>query len=190
MKEIKLNIPEGCKAVIVKVGGEKVTTEFELKEKFEPKDGDILYGDSITKNIIIYKGTNKLGEVLSYAGLVLFLGETLSIPNESYTGFGYTKDYTRYATEEEKQLLFNALDKAGYCWNAEKKEVEKLPRWRAKAGGKYYIVYSDSTIDEFEEGCETYHDEYYSSGNYFKTKEAAERVANQIREIFKNSKAE
>lgn len=31
---------------------------------------------------------------------------------------------------------------------------------------------------------------YYKSGNYFKTEEAAEKVAEQIREIFKNSKAE
>lgn len=30
----------------------------------------------------------------------------------------------------------------------------------------------------------------YKQGNYFRTREAAERVAEQIREIFKNSKAE
>lgn len=33
-------------------------------------------------------------------------------------------------------------------------------------------------------------DERHLHGNYFKTKEAAERVAEQIMEIFKNSKAE
>lgn len=33
-------------------------------------------------------------------------------------------------------------------------------------------------------------DACYSAGNYFKTREAAECVAKQIREIFKNSKPE
>ena len=31
---------------------------------------------------------------------------------------------------------------------------------------------------------------FYTSGNYFKTREAAEKAAKQLREIFKNSKAE
>lgn len=36
----------------------------------------------------------------------------------------------------------------------------------------------------------TLDDKRYNSGNYFKTEKAAEKVAEQIREIFKNSKAE
>lgn len=81
MKEIKLTIPEGCKTVTVKMDGEQVITEFEPKEeKWTPKDGDILYGKSITENIIIYKGTNEHRAVLSYAGIVQFLGvDRLSI---------------------------------------------------------------------------------------------------------------
>ena len=31
---------------------------------------------------------------------------------------------------------------------------------------------------------------FYKKGNYFRTREAAEKVAEQIKEIFKNSKAE
>lgn len=86
---------------------------FDIKEqKYEPKDGDILFGNSITRNIIIYKGTNEKGAVLSYVGITQFLGtDNLTICKEPYLGFGYTKDYTRYATEEEKLLLFNALAK-------------------------------------------------------------------------------
>ena len=34
MEEIKLNIPEGCKAVTVKVDGCKVTTEFEPAHRY------------------------------------------------------------------------------------------------------------------------------------------------------------
>ena len=32
--------------------------------------------------------------------------------------------------------------------------------------------------------------DFYNAGNYFRTREAAEKVAEKIREIFKNSKAE
>ena len=180
MKEFRFSIPEGCKAVTVKVDGGEVTTEF--KPEWKPQDGDFLT-DILLGTIVIYAGTNDYGGIITYAGSCGFLQEKHDIKRGC--GFGLTKAF-RPATEEEKQRLLDVLAKEGYRWNAEKKELEKLPRWRADKGGKYYIVYSDSSIDEYEEGYE----KYYSSGNYFRTREAAERVAVQISEIFKNSKAE
>lgn len=111
MKEIRLNIPEGCQAVTVKVDGGKVVTEFEPKE--------------------------------------------------------------------------------GYCWNPDKKELEKLSRWRTKKGEEYFFI-SEDTLEVYREyeDFDEVDDARHELGNYFKTEEAAERVANQIREIFKNSKAE
>ena len=35
-----------------------------------------------------------------------------------------------------------------------------------------------------------YETDFHDVGNYFRTREAAEKVASQIRDIFKNSKAE
>lgn len=193
MKEIKLTIPEGCKTVTVKMDGEQVITEFEPKdEKWTPKDGDILYGKSITENIIIYKGTNEHRAVLSYAGIVQFLGvDKLSICQYPYTGFGYAIEYTRYATEEEKQRLFDALTKECKRWNAEKKQIEDWPRWRAEKGNIYYYISENKLeVDYSSDSHGLCDDNYYNARNYFKTKEAAEHVAKQIREIFKNSKAE
>lgn len=191
MKEIKLTIPEGCKTVTAKMDGEQVITEFEPKEeKWTPKDGDILYGKSITENIIIYKGTGEQGAVLSYAGIVQFLGvDRLFICQYPYTGFGHAIAYTRYATEEEKQRLFDALTKEGKRWNAEKKCIEDLPRWRAEEGGGYYSIGMYGVINPNDVRAAS-DDKNYEIGNYFKTREAAEHVAKQIREIFKNSKAE
>ena len=184
MEEIKLSIPEGCKTVTVKVDGCKVTTEFE--PEWNPQDGDFLT-DIVLGTIVIYAGTTDYGGIITYAKSLGILQEELDVKRSC--GLGLTKAF-RPATEEEKQRLLDVLAKEGYRWNAEKKELEKLPRWRADKGGKYYIVYSDSSIDEYEEGYENYSNKYYSSGNYFRTREAAERVANQIRDIFKNSKAE
>ena len=79
--------------------------------------------------------------------------------------------------------------KEGKRWNAEKKCVEDLPRWRAGAGGIYYVVNEHGDVSRTEEKYASYDKWLYDFGNYFHTREAAEKVAEQIREIFKNSKA-
>ena len=98
---------------------------------------------------------------------------------------------TLILSEAEKQRLFDALAKQGKRWNAERKQIEDLPRWRAERAAYYYFV----NIPKCEVGC--IHDYFYAVddlnynvGNYFRTREAAEKVAGQIKEIFKNSKAE
>ena len=191
MKEIKMTIPEGCKTVTIKVDGGQVTTEFEPKEtKFEPKDGDIIACDEtddifhriiiiIFKNTIIGKFTNVYAGFRPYDGFIEL----------SDSNWGRIGCY-RPATDEEKQLLFDALAKEGKRWNADKKQLENLPRWRADYRRKYFFVTNNLSI------CSTFDTEgsidilHYKQGNYFKTAEAAERAAKQVREVFSNSKAE
>ena len=103
---------------------------------------------------------------------------------------GWRNDNMRLATEEEKQRLFDALAKKGKRWNAEEKRIEDLPRWRALYNENYYLIGSGLTVDCQSEIGHSVDDKRYYAGNYFKTREAAEKVAEQIREIFKNSKAE
>lgn len=178
MKEIKLTIPEGCKAVTVKVDGEQVVTEFEPKgEKWEPKGGDIVALDD--NHLAILKSYCQNG--FSFYYFICNRGRLNNIG---------TVSCIRPATEEEKQLLINNLAELGIRWNAEKKEMEKLPRWRAKEEETYYYIGVDGGVEEDWESASEGDDACYSVGNYFKTREAAERVAEQIREIFKNSKAE
>lgn len=198
MKEISMRIPDGAIKVTVEIGEDgTVVTRYEkpevnVEEKFQPKDGDILYGNSLTENIVIYKGTNERGAILSYAVMTTFLGvDKVSVFQTPSTGYGLTKDYIRPATEAEKLRLFDALAKEGKRWNAEKKQIENLPRWRALPSENYYCISSELIIID----CQTeighvLDDNRYNACNYFKTREAAERVAKQIREIFKNSKAE
>ena len=197
MKEIRLNIPDGAIKVTVEIGEDGTAVaryekpEVNVEEKFQPKDGDILYRNSLTENIVIYKGTNERGAILSYAGMTTFLGiDKVSVFQTPSTGYGLTKDYIRPATEAEKQRLFDALAKKGKRWNADKKCIEDLPRWRAKANETYYSIGIDVEVIENKEYGGSEDDACYSAGNYFKTREAAERVAKQIREIFKDSKPE
>ena len=189
MKEIKLSIPDGCTSVTVKVDGENVMTEFELQEGgYKPQDGDIVaYGhDGTQYNIGIYcmdlHGESHSEYVtLHYNGALKCCGSR------------WTNKNLRPATDEEKQRLFDALAKAGKRWNAEEKRVEDLPRWRAEEKGHYcYLIINSSGIGIVwdVESRSVENKRLYEKNNYFRTREAAERVAAQIREIFKNSKAE
>lgn len=182
MEQIKVNVPEGCTANIKKEDGFLIVTfEQKKEEKWRPKDGDIVTGR--TGTIAIYAGTNEHGAIITYAGLNMHL--TL----RKGPGWGYTYDY-RPATEEEKQRLFDALAKEGMQWNAEKKRIEYLQRWRAENDGEYYFVNSFLEAEIESENLTCLDEERHNVCNYFKTKEAAEKAATQIREIFKNYKAE
>lgn len=186
MKEIKLTIPEGCKTVTVKMDGEQVTMEFEPKEeKFEPKDGDIIaFGINPNRLSvgIFHKFNGRSGHesyvVLRSSSEICFNEGDLVINN------------IRPATEEEKQRLFDALARKGKRWNAKKKQIEDLPRWRANRCETYYSINCFAEICKENETEVLSDNKQYNLGNYFKTREAAEKVSEQIREIFKNSKAE
>ena len=96
------------------------------------------------------------------------------------------------ATEEEKKLLIDKLAKVNKRWNPETKTIEDV-RWRAKDGEPYsYLLFGDTDIlvTTTTDTRMRMDDERFNSGNYFKTDSDAEKVAGQIREIFKNSKAE
>lgn len=91
------------------------------------------------------------------------------------------------ASAKEKQELFDKLAEAGKRWNPETKQLEDI-RWIPKNGGFYWYVTKDLVVawttfsdinnaDFFRVKC----------NNCFKTQEAAQKVADQIKEIFNNS---
>lgn len=123
-----LNIPEGCKAVIK---GNVVVFEKEEKEEVQEfKDGDVLVVvvNGERHNAFIYKSTDTVGFHLFYAGIN---ADGNLLINDSPNECRWCNQILSHATEEEKQLLFDKMKEQGLCWNAEKKEVEKV-RWRAK----------------------------------------------------------
>ena len=86
-------------------------------EKAQPefKDGDIVvYGKSVAICRKIYKHTLSFYVSLNEMFGLLFADEVES--SEEY----------RFATEEEKQQLFDALEKKGKAWDAEKKLIVDL----------------------------------------------------------------
>lgn len=175
---------EEVKNTNVRVENGELIVEVEFKERFEPKDGDFCV-DYYGNTFILCEEGNVGVNHGSYALLDRKDGCWIFQKNNITRG-------VRYATEEEKYLFLERLEKE--ClkrWNSEKKCLEDI-RWRAKKGSKYYRVATSGVfeVEECEETCSSISYLDYSCGNYFRTKEAAEEVADQIKEIFKNSKVE
>lgn len=175
-----ITIPEGCKAIVK--DGSVVFEKEEKEEVQEFKNGDVLVVvvNGKRHNAFIYKGSDVLGFHLFYAGIN---ADGNLLINDSSNG-RWGNEILSHATEEEKQLLFDKMKEQGLCWNAEKKEVEKV-RWRAKKGDRFYCFDTDfSVLDGLEEGSKL-DDSSWRSYNYFRTaeqvKEAIKRMKQELR---------
>lgn len=94
-----------------------------------------------------------------------------------------------YATEEEKQLLFDKMKEQGLHWNAEEKRVEKI-RWRAEERKIYYYVSNEMNVSSTcrpkrGEHLYDYEGNSYLSYNYFRTKDQAKEAARRMKETLK-----
>lgn len=179
--EVKFNagdmcaIPDGCKATI-KDG----VVIFEKEEKF--KDGDILVTikDNKRRNAFIYKNTDLNGFHSYYVGINA--DGLLSVNDSSSSRWGCYD--LSYATEEEKQLLFDKMKEQGLKWNAEEKRVEKI-RWRASFEEGYYYIsnllycLSDTELSHILDR------ERWEAGNYFRTSEQAKEATKRMKEVLR-----
>lgn len=99
------------------------------------KDGDIVITKTINNFIFysIYKGV-KNREVLTYADYTPDDNELINVNHTLCYSCEIIEQ--RFATEEEKQKLFNAIKANGYKWNPETKTFEKLIDPKFKVGDK------------------------------------------------------
>lgn len=131
-------------------------------EKPEFKDGDILSNPStaLPKNhIFIFSKFNKYKDFEHHVALTA--SGVITIPTSH--GVWCRKDScVKYATEEEKQQLFSALEKEGKRWDAEKKQIVDLkPNVELKPFDK--VLVRDSKSDNWRANLFGYidKDEYY-----------------------------
>ena len=123
-------VPDNIAQEIIKkvekhYGGKLNLETLEIEKQPEFKDGDILYITDRIEScnyILIYK--NQEGRyIYRYATM---LEDNFVIMTEG----GFLSDNgglsKRYATEQEKQQLFDALEKKGKAWDAEKKQIVDL----------------------------------------------------------------
>lgn len=154
----------------------EIIVNVELKEKLNPKDGDFLV--SSKGGVFIY--SDKESEIPSL--YCCYCGE-----HRSHLGIRTTfsdnwteKNGCRFATPEEKDAFIIRLEK----------ECLEDIRWRAAVFEEFCYVDSHGDVCHRTDDLDDCSNNFYDIGNYFRTEEAAQKAANQIKEIFKNSKAE
>ena len=174
-----ITIPEGCKA-IVKDGSVVFEREKEENKK-EFKRGDVIVS-KMNEILLVDRHSFYNRFLRSFVNI----REDGSFCESSYSQWNELHTW-RYATEEEKQLLFDKMKEKGLKWNAEEKRVEKI-RWRAEEGEYYSYVGSNITAvnacrpkdGEFKYDYESNN---YFSYNYFRTQEQAEEAAKRMKEV-------
>lgn len=196
-KKVNIILPKGkeAKNVQFKVEDGKIEVIYDLEDKFEPKFGDIVRVESHSLaferdyTICIYPNRNEqygqcyIEDFFDIANIDMSGRLCFSCGNVPVGRLNIVR-----ASESEKQELFDKLAEVGKRWNPETKQIEDI-RWTPKDDEIYYYVESWGDI-----GCSRKQpiiDEIrIVINNCFKTEEAAQKVANSIKEIFKNSKAE
>ena len=104
------------------------------------KDGDIVFYDNC---VSIFKEWGGETRLRTYAYTYLGYEETLCQEKPVF-GKDISKE-VRFATEEEKQKLFDSIKANGYKWNPETKTLEELPKFKVgdkieKCGYRFTIT--------------------------------------------------
>lgn len=99
------------------------------------KDGDVLIGGA--GKPFIFKSLNHRRGCYSYCGIDS--ARQFKLESDDWT----FANSLRFATEEEKQKLFDAIKANGYKWNAETKTLEKMPKF--KVGNKIKLKGGDQS---------------------------------------------
>lgn len=122
--------------------GGKLNRETLEVEKAQPefKDGDIAFADyGNRQDVFIVSGRTGLSE--GYSSFISMDLSSLTLSMGCRISF-FKKDLCklRLATEEEKQQLFDALEKKGKAWDAEKKQIVDLKlKWTPKPFDKVVV---------------------------------------------------
>lgn len=190
--EIKIkNNNEYIPATLEVVDGVMIVSPVKENDITQFKDGDVVvyhYGEDAT-TIAILQG--EVDTISKY----LFIEDYVSL--DSVEGLLLDSNYTdsatdiRYATEEEKQKLFDALAKEGKAWDEEQKKVVDL-KWKPKMNDNYY-----SPLYTYENCFSTFYHTWdnsrfdkmlHNKGWLFRTKEECEAYCKRLNEVIKEIK--
>lgn len=186
-KTYKFTLPQNKEVenTNVRVENGEVLVEVELKEKFQPKDGDFCVSKYGCVFIYCDRGQPSKNVYGCYCGEYC---DGLRI-QPFYSDKWTIKEGCRLATPEEKADFLKRLEGEKHLrWNAEKKCLEDI-RWEPNNRDYYFFVDSDGRIRRTR-NVARWDAMRVNINNCFPTEEAAQPYADKIKEIFKNSKAE
>lgn len=123
-----INLPENKVAenISVKTENGQIVVNYDLKEKFDFKEGEIYFVETLDGNNVLYIHKSVVyNKIFCY---VLFFLENTHIYFNDLDWIMGVPDivFIRPATSKEKKTLFNALAKEGKQWNEEKMCIEDI----------------------------------------------------------------
>lgn len=160
----KVNIPEGCKVMTVEVIDDRIILQVDKENQHQEfKENDIVYTDN--------NGYKRVSIIKSFDdNMFIETKATFHITkNITYTDEELTFTNIRFATDLEKQLLFDKLKEKCLMFDG-----ENVVRWRAVPYKKYFYLPGDGDIAETEDDMSNWDDGAYHIGNYFPTRKMAE----------------
>lgn len=159
--------------------GSKVTIEDGViliePAKWEPKVGEIVKvfrGDDSFVLFYTEKRSNRATTGFNSAGGPVIKGMAL-----------YNMDVVSSASQEEKNGLLTALANAGYRYNEETHEVEKI-RWKPEIGCSYWTFGATRVFQDANNNC-TLDKERINNSLAFKTQQEAQEFFDQVKELAK-----
>lgn len=160
--------------------------EFKLPEQW--KDGDILINKDGTDYKVFWEYDSDSDTSFYAHNVSMHLNGTLT----QYSGsiwhgekiVCFIEDY-RLATPSEAKQFHELLHNLKKEWDSENKEIVEW-KWKPKEGDKYFYINSIGKVQISKlgsYGIDTCNNTFSEFGNYFKTKEEAEVIAEKIKKL-------
>lgn len=167
---------ENAKAAIDENG----TVTVVVNEVYRPKDGEIVMFQDRLDSVFIYRKVDNMSENATTYYVALSCGYNLFYNDPNYHMLrGYDFSNVAPATEEAKQLLFDALKSRNLVWDPEAKQVV---RWRAKREDEYFYISDFGTVNIYHDIRRIIDNQRFDFGNYFATKALALKALKNIKE--------
>ena len=104
------------------------------------KDGDILFIQSAYSWILIYKDSENKEDIYKYAAIPGQPNHKFIVYDDNPLCCKEDVSNFRFATDEEKEKLFDTIKANGYKWNSETKTLEKLIEPKFKVGDRIKLI--------------------------------------------------
>lgn len=153
-----------------------------VNEIYQPKDGEIVMFDDRPNSVFIYRKVDNMGSEATTYYVALYAGCNLFYNDPEYhmlRGYGFNN--VAPATEEAKQLLFDALKSQNLMWDSEGKQVV---RWRASGVDEYYFMTDCGNVGRTGDIRHPLDNKRFDFGNYFATKELARKAIKNFENSF------
>lgn len=170
---------ENAKATVDENG----TVTVVVNEIYWPKDGEIVMFQDRPDSVFIYRKVDNMRTSVTTYYVALCAGVHLLYNDPYHMLRGCDFSDVAPATEEAKQLLFDALKSRNLVWDSETKQIV---RWRAQRDDGYFYISDYGTVNIGHDTRGIIDNQRFNFGNYFATKAFALKALENIKENLHN----